>query len=157
MTNLEITSLASAKSCSIYLDQHPTVWNTIPILKQYVELFKDSLQNVEDINQKRLIHDGTGLTRKKNNDIHTIIKKFYQLDRKLTMLAKISKIPVLLSVADISENAFMEKGINSATDHCITILNLGRQYLPQLVSLDVTAAKLDALEVELNTAKALPA
>jgi hypothetical protein len=157
MNYLEITFWTSEKSCIYFLQQHPTFWNNNPILKARVELLFDSEQSIEDYLLKQSENKENGLKNKKDDGLHSIIKKCYRIDRKLTLYAKLSNNQVLLKDADISESAFLDKGLNASANTCITVLNIARQYLPQLAGYDITAQYLDTLETEINTAKTLPA
>jgi len=157
MNYLERTFWSTEKNCIVYLQQHETFWINIPMLNTIIGLLIVNEKSIDDAVLAQNQNKDSGIIDKKKDRTLAFIKRCYRLDRKLTLFAKRTNNLVLLNDVDITEAAFVESGINAATNPCTAVITLGRKYLAQTAEYGVTPQELDALETELVEVKKLPA
>lgn len=131
------------------LNQNAVIWEPVPAMVNTINTFESLLAEIETYQQ---ITQGNkkGITQQKATQQELVISHTYELLSVLYAMATATNNPVLESKVNFTESDLLKKRDTQLVSVCLTIAELGTEYLADLSVYGVTESELMILKEEIR-------
>ena len=156
MNVLSKTFWDMVKACISFARDNESEWAGIPFIKKDFDILVVKEKDLSEAAIVQTESDTEGLVAQKNQDLQTLSKDFYRMNRSLCHLAKSTNNQVLLKAVDIPESRMLEGSLQEVIIRFKAMLAIAREKLPELANYPVTDQSLTELETRVKTINEMP-